>query len=502
MDKITFQTDLRPLLPTVFGPKDYHEFRDRLEQMDRILLRTGLETAFIIRHLEEHFPGVSAKRRQQLLQNFRTSCRYCILLSLTGWSVRDLAVRVADSHLFQWFVSADKLDSIQPASKSAIDRYGKMFEEEQIRQFVHDLNRAMQDENIVNELLYQETVLRFDRIFADTTCVKANIHFPVDWVLLRDAVRTLILAIELIRGQGLKHRMPSPRQFITQINGLCMQMTQSRRKKGGTKLRKKTFRAMKKVAGTVKKHAERYVLLLKKEWERTQWTEIEAGIIIDRINGILDQLPAAVDQAHERIIGGRKMKNADKILSLYDPDVHVLIRGKAGAETEFGTGLYLAEQEDGLIADWDFMKEQPLADSKITLRSIERLTDNYGKPESFAADRGFHSKENSRDLENLAIFNAICPKPVVELQTRMEEKDFSVLQKRRASTEARIGIFKNAYLGNPMKSRDFDHKNKKIAWAVLVHNLWKVAGMAVDNCRKNEKTVDNQAMKVPTRIPA
>ncbi len=28
-----------------------------------------------------------------------------------------------------------------------------------------------------------------DTYFLNPTCVKANIHFPVDWVLLRDAVR-------------------------------------------------------------------------------------------------------------------------------------------------------------------------------------------------------------------------------------------------------------------------------------------------------------------------
>ncbi len=500
MENISFQTDLRPLLPTVFGPKDYHDFRDRLEQMDRLLLHSGLEYAFLARHVADHFPEISGAQAQRQMGKARTALRYCILHSLTGWSVRELAIRVADSHLFQWFVSAARIDAIKPASKSCIDRYEKMFDADQIGRLVHDLNRAMQDEDCVRELIFQESVMRFDKIFADTTCVKANIHFPVDWVLLRDAVRTQILAIELIRRQGLKHRMPSPRQFLTRINGLCMQMTHSRRKKDGGKLRKKTFRIMKKLAGTVAKHAERYVALLESEWEKTEWTEIEAGIVVARLKGVLSQLPDAIKQAHERIIGGRKVKNTDKILSLYDSNVHVLIRGKADAEVEFGNGLYLAEQEDGLIVDWDFMKEQPKGDSKLTNESIERLTAEYGKPQSFAADRGFHSEKNSLDLENLEIFNGICPKPVAELQTRMEEKEFSKLQKRRASTEARIGIFKNAYLGNPLNSRNFDHKGKKVAWAILVHNLWKLAGMAVDNFKAMTESVDNPTVgKAPPK---
>ena len=35
-------------------------------------------------------------------------------------------------------------------------------------------------------------------------CLKADIHFPVDWVLLRDGVRTLMKATLLIRKAGLR----------------------------------------------------------------------------------------------------------------------------------------------------------------------------------------------------------------------------------------------------------------------------------------------------------
>jgi hypothetical protein len=53
-------------------------------------------------------------------------------------------------------------------------------------------------------------------------------------------------------------------------------------------------------------------------------------------------LPRAQKQAHERIIGERKVANAEKILSLYEPDIQVLVRGNAGAEVEFGNKLLLA----------------------------------------------------------------------------------------------------------------------------------------------------------------
>lgn len=41
-------------------------------------------------------------------------------------------------------------------------------------------------------------------VFVDTTCLKANMHFPVDWVLLRDGLRTLVKSIVVIRRHVLR----------------------------------------------------------------------------------------------------------------------------------------------------------------------------------------------------------------------------------------------------------------------------------------------------------
>ena len=45
----------------------------------------------------------------------------------------------------------------------------------------------------------------------DSTCLEANIHFPVDWALLRDVTRTLIKAMKLIRDEGLVWRQNARR---------------------------------------------------------------------------------------------------------------------------------------------------------------------------------------------------------------------------------------------------------------------------------------------------
>ena len=108
--------------------------------------------------------------------------------------------------------------------------------------------------------------------FLDSTCLKANIHYPVDWVLLRDATRTLMKAVRLIRDQGLKHRMEEPESFLTRINTLCIQMTHAGNRTDSRRQRKKTLRQMDRLVGVVRGHARRYRDLLDQQWKQTDWT--------------------------------------------------------------------------------------------------------------------------------------------------------------------------------------------------------------------------------------
>ena len=264
-------------------------------------------------------------------------------------------------------------------------------------------------------------------------------------------------------------------------------MTHTRRKKEGKKQRKKILRAMKKLDHRISKHAKRYRDLLASEWEKTHWTWGQASQVIRRIDVILEQLPAAIKQAHDRIIGERTIPSEDKILSLYDKDAQVIVRGKAGNEVEFGQGLLLSEQGDGLIIDWQLFSEQPPSDSQLLEPAINRIEKNYGDIESVSADRAFWNTKTDAFLTSKAIYSAICPKSPILLQEKVKDELFLSLQTRRSQTEARIGIFKNVFLGKPLRSRITLNKRHAINWCVLTHNLWVLSRKAISDERQRLK---------------
>ena len=477
---------------TVYGPIEYREWKSQLERIDEVLRLSGVEETFqrlslAQRNRAEQQAAEKEKRpfhqlgpvEQASYQRLCSQALRCtVARTLLGESLRGFGSRLADSPILQWFCRLDRLDAVRVPGKSALQRYSQWLPEEDMRKVIGTLLAAAGDGTAAGgQPLELAEALNLEAYFLDTTCVPLHIHFPVDWVLLRDAARTLMKATVLIRKRGLKARMEEPGEFLKRMNRLCMKMTHARRKKDAKRARKAVLREMKKRSGIIGAHAERHRDLLREHWPETDLKEGEARQIVQRITTVLERLPQAVRQAHERIIGERQVKSAEKMLSLYEAHAAVYVRGKAGAEVEFGSQLLLGEAASGVIVDWELVGGHPQADTKMLGRSLERMkgTSQGLAIRQVCGDRGFDSAPNRALLEKDGIYNALCPKAPAELDRRMKDPAFAQMQKRRSQTEARISIFKNAFLGSPLLSKGHENQSREVAWSVLAHNLWVIA---------------------------
>jgi len=492
MEIVPYQEELSPALPTVIGNVDYQQFRATLLRIDSILDKGNTERTFIAERIQAYRKqseqngrskeSISIKEIERVALHASRSLRCNIARELLGESCRGFTTRLADSPLLQRFCKIARIDVIQVPSKSTLDRYDKIADEEVVRKVVDQISRcAATKGKRGSQPLGLNKPLDITDYFLDTTCVQANIHFPVDWVLFRDAARTLIKAIMVIRKHGLRHRMPTPREFIRQMNRLSIEMTHvSRKKKSSKKERKRVLRQMKKLVQVIHAHASRYRQVLSQRWMETDLSQLKARQILNRIDTVLEKLPAAIRQAHNRIIGGKKVPNAEKVLSFYEPDVHVIVRGKASASVEFGNTLLLGEQAQGVIVDWRLIRDQAPADCDLVGDCLERFEKIFGRvPKAVAADRGFDDALNAELLSLQKVYSGICPRSPHRLTRKMREQRFADLQRRRAQTEARVGIFKNGFLGKPMRSKGFINRERNVAWAVLAHNLWVIARLPV-----------------------
>jgi hypothetical protein len=477
---IPFELPLPKVLPTIEGNVDYRTLRDQLVQINQLLVISGVEDQLIQADLEQWLQGrqgVSAKAQQNRQLHSRRALRCNIARLLLKKDYRELATRLADSPLLQFFCGIGELDRVRVPSKSALHRYDIWWPEAQVRKVITQLLQTGAQQP---EKLYLPEAVDLETCLLDTTCVEANIHYPVDWVLLRDGTRTLMKAVILIRGQGLKHRMESPESFLTRINRLCIEMTHTPAKQDSKRHKKIILRKMDQLVGTVASHARRYRKLLDEKWEQTEWTRPQAEQVLRRIDQVLKQLPQARKQARQRIISEQPVENKDKILSLYEREVRVIVRKKAGKDVEFGNTLLLGENPQGLILDWELFEETAPADSRLQERSRERMKEAFGPVlKNLGADRGFHSEANQQALAKDGIYDGVCPRSPHELKERNHSWKFKKLQRRRGQTEARVAIVKNVFLGRPLRSKGFEHRELSVTWTVLTHNLWVMARLTI-----------------------
>ena len=508
--QFSIQPEFRPALIPVVSCANYARYREQLETIDDILVRSGLDDIMVGLALEKRRRKIPESEDRQsdlnrFLRHSLTAWRVRLLIPLLDSSaVRDVEKSLADSALHQWFCHIGNFERISSPSKSTIDRYKNWYDREQLREAFGILLRKAAAEELHYDAALEQAVniLGFEmpsdlsEAWFDATCLKPNIHFPVDWVLLTDVVRTLMKAVALIRKHGLRNRMPGngPKDFLKRVNRLAIEMSNSRRRKDSKKNRKRILRQIKTLTKIVEQHAIKHRDLLKNNRERSDLTQDQAAVIISRINRVLEKLPQAVKQAHERIIGERRVAPADKLLSIYEPETKVIVRGKSGAEVEFGNKLLIVENREGLITHWELF-EKTETDDKLLEDLLEQTRVNTGVPVLLmCADKGFSNKAVQEELSGKepARKDHVASKSVEKFSGQLEDGQFRASQKRRAQTEGRIGIIKNVFMSGRSLSKGLVSRRQELAWIMLSHNLRVLARKRIGE--KKNREIRRQAL--------
>jgi len=478
---------------------NYRDYRTELETIDEILQHSGLddliiEQALARRREEAKNDATYHKSDPAFALRVRSEFRISILRTLKkGTSVRDLEINLADSPMEQWFCFLESFDRIKAPSKSAIDRAKNAITPEVLEQAAGMLlQKAASTPDCYDPLIEKalnciglEVPPNLLEVWYDGTCHSPNIHFPVDWVQLGDCCRTLLKAVATIRHHGVINRMPKggTKQLLHDLNQLSIALGNARRRKDSKRIRKKVLRELKTFARRMARHARVHRDLLEKHRStRTDLSEAQAALIQDRIGRVLALLPQAIKQAHERIIGERRVPNDQKILSIYEPAVKVIKRGKSGAEVEYGNQLLIGENRDGLITHWELF-EDVRVDSGRLLDALKKTEDTVGAPlQRVVGDKGFSDEKIHATLarERPGLTDHICPRSPAKLsEKKKNDPEFGESQTRRSQTEGRIAILTNNYQKGRSLSKGLESQRQELRWVMLGHNLRKLAQMLI-----------------------
>ena len=160
----------------------------------------------------------------------------------------------------------------------------------------------------------------------------------------------------------------------------------------------------------------------------------------------------------------------DRIVSISQPHVRPMVRGKPGKPVEFGAKLGLS-LFDGYLThqtmSWDAYNEA--GDLQAQAEAYRLLTGHY--PELIQCDKIYHTNENRSWCSSRGIRLTALPKGREKTKTAYQKRKERIEYAERNHIEGRIGNAKQALSLNQIKAKLRDTSETWIAATLFVLNL-------------------------------
>ena len=291
----------------------------------------------------------------------------------------------------------------------------------------------------------------------DATACPQDIAYPTDLRLLnksREITEAIIDELHAINRQGKK-----PRTYRKVARKVYLKVAQNRNpsKKVIRKGIKFQLQYLKRNFKTIAKQLDGFkVFPLSHRMQQKYWI----------IQTLYDQ--------QLTMFHSRTHQVDDRIVSIDQPHVRPIVRGKARAKTEFGAKIHLSLVDGFSFLDtisWDAFHEG---------NHLSDYVENYKKrfgfyPEKVLADKIYCTRENRKWLKDKNI--KLAAKPLGRPSAKAVEHH--VRPGERNPIEGKFGQAKNAYGMNRIRARLKHTSQSWIASIILVLNLVKLAGMAL-----------------------
>lgn len=299
---------------------------DELRTIDEILDDDEL-VELVVAALRRRHPLSS--RRGRLGTPATVVLRMLLLKHLRDWSFDECEREVRGSLVYRGFCRVD-CERV-PDAKTLI-RLAQLLGPETLKPMLEQLVQVAR----------QRRVTRGARLRIDTTVVETNTHYPTDSSLLADGVRVLTRTVQRVAerlGDGarrVRNRIRSVRRRVFEIDQLTRSAgrgpvaSQERRKARVTTLYRQAMAITRAVVRDVEAVRQR----IKRPHEGV------VAALGRRLQDTVALVRRVLAQTRARVLYG-DTHYPDKVLSIFEPQTEVILKGKAAKPTEFGKVLKL-----------------------------------------------------------------------------------------------------------------------------------------------------------------
>ncbi len=293
------------------------------------------------------------------------------------------------------------------------------------------------------------------RIIFDATACPQDIAYPTDLDLLSDSREKLEEMIDNLYDPS-KHEK-KPRTYREVARKRYLQTAQKK---------KKTHKEIRKAIGSQLRFVKRDINQVNRLLDTYKSFPLRK-----RDQKYLMVINTLYDQQKE-MYDSHKHSIEDRIVSIHQPHVRPIVRGKSRANVEFGSKIHVSIIDGISFLDelsWDAFNE-----GSHMMKYIERFRQRFGfYPREVLADQIYCNRANRSALKEKGI--KLLAKPL----GRPSAVQIHVSPGERNPIEGKFGQAKNAYGLNRIRARLKGTSESWIACIFLVLNLVKLAGTAL-----------------------
>lgn len=297
-------------------------------------------------------------------------------------------------------------------------------------------------------------------LIVDATVSPADIKYPTDLDLLNEARKKSELLIDFLyvpeKGKGkLKprtYRRIAHKKYLS-----------------ATRIRKKSKKTIRKVIGQQLRYVCRNLKTIEKMLDEKRARHFPLDYKYQRLYWVIQELY----RQQKHMYDTKKHQVEHRIVSISQPHVRPIVRGKAGQEVEFGAkeSLSLVDGYSYLHRlSWDAYNES--TDLKT---QIEVYRERFGQyPEWVSADKIYGTRENRAYMKSLEIrFSGVSlgrPKALTQEQKK-ELKTRKKYSRQRSRVEGKFGEGKRKYDLGLVKAKRSDTSESWIGAVYFVMNI-------------------------------
>ncbi|ADI00369.1 IS5 family transposase [Salisediminibacterium selenitireducens] len=296
------------------------------------------------------------------------------------------------------------------------------------------------------------------KLLIDATCAPSDIAFPTDLTLLNRSREKLETMIDTMHEERLKPAI-KPRTYRKKARKQYLSV--SKQKRPG---KKKVCRAMKQQLNHVKRDLNHIAKLAE-----------EVGLSVLSRQEYRDLLVIQELYRQQLAMYQSKQNRIDnRIVSIEQPHVRPIVRGKAHTSVEFGAKMSVVMKDGWTFLDrleWDSYHE-----GHDLQRAVMTYRDRYGCfPEAVLADRIYATRENRRFCKENGIRLSGPRLGRPPKHESVEDKQVAYQDAcERNAIEAKFGEGKRSYGLGLIRARLKETSETVIALQILNLNLSKV----------------------------